>query len=81
MIKECFFQMGIRSSGERAAREYVKDQGGIIYTAKALRGLDGAALAPILAEVRSRLAAHGNPPIYLTLDIDCLDPAFAPGTV
>ncbi len=33
-IKECFVQMGIRSSGEREAREYVQDQGGIIYTAK-----------------------------------------------
>ena len=30
--------------------------------------------------VRARQAAHGNPPVYLSLDIDCLDPAFAPGT-
>ena len=30
--------------------------------------------------IRQRLAAHGNPPVYLTIDIDCLDPAFAPGT-
>jgi agmatinase len=79
-IKECFFQMGIRSSGERTAREYVKDQGGIIYTAKSLRGLDGPGLNGVLATIRERLKAHGNPPIYLTLDIDCLDPAFAPGT-
>jgi agmatinase len=27
-----------------------------------------------------RLALHGNPPVYLSLDIDALDPAFAPGT-
>ncbi len=73
--------MGIRSSGERASREYVQDQGGIIYTARALRGLDGAGLTPVLTQIRQRLAQHGNPPIYLTLDIDCLDPAFAPGTV
>ncbi|MBL0943784.1 MAG: agmatinase [Hydrogenophaga sp.] len=70
-------QVGIRSSGERAAREYVADQGGAIYTARALRGLDGAALAPTLQAIRERL---GDRPAYLTLDIDVLDPAFAPGT-
>jgi agmatinase len=70
-------QIGIRSSGERASREYVKDQGGQIFTARALRGLDGAGLAPVLQSVRERIGAR---PCYLTLDIDCLDPAFAPGT-
>jgi len=70
-------QIGIRSSGERAAREYVADQGGQIFTARALRGLDGAGLAPVLAAIRQRI---GQRPCYLTLDIDVLDPAFAPGT-
>ena len=70
-------QIGIRSSGERAAREYVKDQGGLIYNARDLRGRDGAQLGFILAEIKERI---GNTPCYLTLDIDCLDPAFAPGT-
>ena len=70
-------QIGLRSSGERAAREYVQDQGGLIFTARQLRGLDGAALAPVLAAVLARI---GQRPCYLTLDIDCLDPAFAPGT-
>jgi agmatinase len=70
-------QIGIRSSGERAAREFVADQGGQIFTARALRGLDGAGLAPVIDAIRTRL---GQRPCYLTLDIDCLDPAFAPGT-
>ena len=70
-------QIGIRSAGERAAREYVADQGGQIFTARALRGLDGAALGPVLAAIRERI---GQRPCYLTLDIDVLDPAFAPGT-
>jgi len=70
-------QIGLRSSGERAAREYVQDQGGLIFTARQLRGLDGVALAPIVAQIRERI---GSRPCYLTLDIDCLDPAFAPGT-
>ncbi len=81
VVPECFTQIGIRSAGEREAREYVRDQGGQIFTARALRGLDGPVqLAPVLAAIRTRLAAHGHPPLYLSLDIDCLDPAFAPGT-
>lgn len=70
-------QIGLRSSGERAAREYVQDQGGLIFTARQMRGLDGAGLTPIIQTILERL---GNRPCYLTLDIDCLDPAFAPGT-
>lgn len=70
-------QIGIRSSGVRASRDYVQDQGGQIFTARALRGLDGAGLAPMLQAIRERI---GQRPVYLTLDIDCLDPAFAPGT-
>jgi agmatinase len=70
-------QIGLRSGGERAAREYVQDQGGLILTARQLRGLDGAALAPVVAQILERL---GDKSCYLTFDIDCLDPAFAPGT-
>ncbi|WP_228893326.1 agmatinase [Pseudoduganella aquatica] len=74
-------QIGIRSAGERSARAYVADQGGRVWTARELRGLDNTArLAPLLDDVRARMARAGNPPAYLTLDIDCLDPAFAPGT-
>ena len=81
VIRECFTQLGIRSAGVRAARDYVRDQGGQIFTARDLRGLDNPAqLAPVLSAIRTRLAAHGHPPVYLSLDIDCLDPAFAPGT-
>ncbi|WP_372657111.1 agmatinase [Hydrogenophaga sp.] len=70
-------QVGIRSSGKRAAREYVADQGGQIFTARALRGKDGEGLQAVVAAIRQRIGAR---PCYLTLDIDCLDPAFAPGT-
>ncbi|WP_298825031.1 agmatinase [uncultured Piscinibacter sp.] len=81
VIPECFTQLGIRSAGVREAREYVRGQGGQIFTARDLRGLDNPAqLAPVLEAIRGRLAAHGHPPVYLSLDIDCLDPAFAPGT-
>ena len=40
-------------------------------------GKDGVGLAGVIAAIRQRI---GDTPCYLTLDIDCLDPAFAPGT-
>ena len=81
VVKECFTQLGIRSAGDRAAREYVRDQGGLIFSARDLRGLESPLqLAPVHDALRARLAAHGSPPLYVSLDIDCLDPAFAPGT-
>lgn len=81
VLPACFTQIGIRSAAERDAREFVADHGGQIFTARQLRGLASPAqLAPVLQAITSRLAAHGHPPVYLSLDIDCLDPAFAPGT-
>jgi agmatinase len=81
VIPEATVQIGIRSAAERYAREYVNDVGGRVYTARELRGCESAAqLAFVMDDIRQRVAAAGHPPVYLTLDIDCLDPAFAPGT-
>ena len=81
VLPTCFTQIGLRSSGVREAREFVRDQGGQIFTARDLRGRESAPqLEGVLGAIRGRLAEHGNPPVYLSLDIDCLDPAFAPGT-
>jgi agmatinase len=81
VVDACFTQIGIRSSAARDAREHVADRGGQIFTARQLRGLASPAqLAPVLAAIRERHAAQGHPPVYLSLDVDCLDPAFAPGT-
>ncbi|MHB9021457.1 MAG: agmatinase [Halothiobacillus sp.] len=77
---EAFVQIGIRSSGVRAARDYVRDQGGRIITGRELRGRDGVALQEVIDDVRALMTKMGNPPVYLTFDIDTLDPAFAPGT-
>ena len=70
-------QIGIRSAAVRAARDYVSDRGGVVLDARSLRGLDGWQLAPVTERIRERLAGA---PAYLSFDIDCLDPAFAPGT-
>ncbi len=81
VLGACFTQLGIRSAAEREAREFVPARGGQVFTARHLRGLESPAqLAPVLGAIRERLAQHGMPPVYLSLDIDCLDPAFAPGT-
>jgi agmatinase len=71
-------QLGIRSPAERAAHEYVPARGGRSFSGRELRGLESPGqLEAVLAEVRRRI---GRRPAYLSLDIDCLDPAFAPGT-
>jgi agmatinase len=68
VVRECMTQFGIRSAGDRAAREYVRDQA------------SPAQLAPFVERVRARWLAAEQPPLYLSFDIDCLDPAHAPGT-
>ena len=74
-------QIGIRSAGVREAREYVNDIGGRVFTARQLRGCENAQqLAFVTDDIKQRLAAAGHPPVYLTFDIDAIDPAFAPGT-
>ena len=81
VVDACFTQIGIRSAAEREAREYVSARGGLVCTARDLRGRESSVqLAELVGAIRQRLAAHGQPPVYLSLDIDCLDPAFAPGT-
>ncbi len=70
-------QVGIRSAAEPVVANWVADQGGYIATARSLRGLDGAGLNGVIGDIAARLQGA---PCYLTLDIDCLDPAFAPGT-
>ena len=81
VLPQCFTQIGIRSAGRREARDFVRNEGGLIFTARELRGNESPAqLAHVQSAIRQRLAQNGNPPVYLSLDIDCLDPAFAPGT-
>lgn len=81
VLPNCFTQIGIRSPAVREAREYVQEHGGQIFTGCDLRGLASPAqLAPILQSIGQRLEAHDQPPLYVSFDIDCLDPAYAPGT-
>lgn len=71
-------QIGIRSPAEPATRDYIAARGGRIYSGRELRGLASPAqLADVCEEVRRRI---GRREVYLSFDIDALDPAFAPGT-
>ena len=73
-------QIELRSAGAPEIRHYIANKGGLIYTARDLRGLDGAGLNAVLDAFRSRLREKDAPPVYLSFDIDSLDPAYAPGT-
>jgi agmatinase len=76
-----FVQLGIRSPAAPEISNYIQARGGLIYNARDLRGRENSeALAAVTASVRQRLAGRPDVQLYLTLDIDCLDPAFAPGT-
>lgn len=71
-------QLGIRSAAEVATTRFIADRGGMLYSARDLRGIEKPTEWQAL--VKTMESKIGQRPVYLTLDIDCLDPAFAPGT-
>lgn len=69
------FQIGLRGTGYTAEDfDWPKSQGFNVITAE---DCWHKSLTPLMEEVRSKL---GNGPIYLSFDIDGIDPGFAPGT-
>jgi guanidinobutyrase len=68
-------QIGLRGSGYEADDfDWSRSQGARVVQAEECWY---HSLAPLMAQVREQLGAG---PVYLTFDIDGLDPAFAPGT-
>lgn len=68
-------QIGLRGSGYAADDfDWARSRGVRVVQAEECWY---RSLAPLMAEVRAQLGAG---PVYLTFDIDGLDPAFAPGT-
>lgn len=68
-------QIGLRGTGYAADDfDWVRSLGGRVVTAEECWH---RSLTPMMAEVRETL---GDGPVYLTFDIDGIDPAFAPGT-
>jgi guanidinobutyrase len=68
-------QIGLRGSGYHADDfDWCRAQGFTVVQAEACWN---RSLAPLMEEVR---ACVGDTPVYLSFDIDGLDPSFAPGT-
>jgi guanidinobutyrase len=68
-------QIGLRGSGYTAEDfDWCRDQGFRVVQAEECWY---RSLAPLMEEIRDQLGAG---PVYLTIDIDGLDPSFAPGT-
>ncbi|QYD69861.1 agmatinase [Paraburkholderia edwinii] len=68
-------QIGLRGTGYAAEDfDWCRDQGFEVVQAEACWN---QSLAPLMARVRERIGAA---PVYITFDIDGIDPAFAPGT-
>ncbi len=75
LIGEKVVQIGLRGTGY-APDDFAwgRDRGWSVVPAEECWG---RSLAPLMAQVR---ALVGAAPVYLSFDIDSLDPAFAPGT-
>ena len=68
-------QIGLRGTGYAADDfDWPRQQGFRVVPAEECWH---KSLTPLMAEVREQM---GDGPVYLTFDIDSLDPAFAPGT-
>ena len=67
-------QVGIRSPVQRTVHDWTEDAGITILPAMAVHEEGPPAIARRIREV------VGEGPVYLSFDIDALDPAFAPGT-
>ncbi|MCE9940790.1 arginase family protein [Serratia liquefaciens] len=75
MAPQRVVQIGLRGSGYEAADfDWSRQQGFRVVQAEECWY---RSLAPLMAEVREQM---GSAPVYLSFDIDGLDPAFAPGT-
>jgi guanidinobutyrase len=69
------WQIGLRGTGYTAEDfDWSRDQG---FTVVQAEKLWHQSAAPLIERIR---AAMGDGPVYLTFDIDSLDPGFAPGT-
>jgi agmatinase len=67
-------QIGIRSPVPREVHDWTLARGVVIITSQDVHETGPAAVAGRVREI------VGDAPVYLSFDIDVLDPAFAPGT-
>ncbi|QPM92233.1 agmatinase [Pseudooceanicola algae] len=75
LINDKVFQIGLRGTGYSPEDyDWARDKGWRVVQAEECWW---KSLTPLMDEIRATI---GDAPVYLTYDIDSLDPAFAPGT-
>ncbi|MBL4918920.1 agmatinase [Szabonella alba] len=75
LINDKVFQIGLRGTGYSPEDfNWGRAKGWTVVQAEACWH---RSLAPLMADIRAKI---GDAPVYLSYDIDSLDPAFAPGT-
>ena len=75
LAQDKVFQIGLRGTGyEPADFDWPREKGFTVVTAEECWH---KSMTPLMEQVRAKIGDH---PVYLTYDIDSLDPAFAPGT-
>ena len=68
------YSIGVRSPADKETREYLSGKGGTTISAREAMKLDPFWMAQSIRHV-----VGPTLPVYLSLDIDSLDPSFAPG--
>ncbi|MGB8624353.1 MAG: agmatinase [Paracoccaceae bacterium] len=75
LLNDKVFQIGLRGTGyDPEDFDWGRAQGWTVIQAEECWY---RSLAPLMTDIRARI---GDAPVYVTYDIDSLDPAFAPGT-
>ena len=75
LINDKVFQIGLRGTGYSPDDwDWGRERG---FTVVPSHDCWHKSLEPLMADIRAKI---GDAPLYLTYDIDSLDPAFAPGT-
>lgn len=75
LINDKVFQIGLRGTGyEPGDFDWGRDQGFTVIQAEECWH---KSLTPLMEDIRAKI---GDVPVYLTYDIDSLDPSIAPGT-
>ncbi|QIE44258.1 agmatinase [Pseudohalocynthiibacter aestuariivivens] len=75
LLNDKVFQIGLRGTGYAPDDfDWGREQG---FTVVQAEECWHKSMTPLMADIRAQI---GDAPVYLTYDIDSLDPAFAPGT-
>ncbi len=65
--------LGIRAPIQESCRGWFEEQGGKKWSARDVLRNQNDAIDAVIAHIKGK-------PLYITFDVDCLDPAYAPGT-